>query len=137
MKRVVRIRKVVSGVVVAIRGMTAGSGFATTEMRLVMINLVEKALAAHPFVTPTLFVDDLAVEAAGPDQWIEEELGGFITIIAEAFKACQFELSGTKSLVTASTDALGRGWKPYGRRPASSSSMSRKSKLWEWASVRG
>ena len=53
-------------------------------------------------------MDDLAAEAAGPDQWIEEELGGFIIIIAEAFTACQFELFGTKSLVTASTDALGK-----------------------------
>ena len=41
MKRVIRIRKVVSGVVVAIRGMTAGFGFATIEMRLVMINIIE------------------------------------------------------------------------------------------------
>ena len=53
-------------------------------------------------------MDDLAAEAAGLDEWIEEELWGFIVIIAEAFRACQFELSGTKSLVTASTDALGK-----------------------------
>ena len=108
MKRVIRIRKVVSGVVVAIRGMTVGFGFATTEMRVVMINLVEKTLEAHPSVTPTLFVDDLAAEAAGPDLWIEEELGGFIIIIADGFRDNQFELSRTKSLVTASTDALGK-----------------------------
>ena len=43
MKRVIRVRKVVSGEVRAFRGMTAGSGFATTEMRLAMINLVERA----------------------------------------------------------------------------------------------
>ena len=56
MKRVVWVRKVVSGLIWASRGMTAGSGFATTEMRVVMINLVEKALRAHPSVTPTVFV---------------------------------------------------------------------------------
>ena len=108
MARVIRIRKVVSAIVFAFRGMTAGSGFATTEMRLLMINLVEKALAAHPSVNPTLFVDDLAAQAAGPGQWIENEVGGFIVIIAKAFRSCLFELSGTKSLVTAATDALGR-----------------------------
>ena len=52
-------------------------------------------------------MDDLAAEAAGPDRWIEKELGGFITIIVDGFKANEFVLSGTKSLVTASTDALG------------------------------
>ena len=57
------MRKVVSGLVWAFRGMTAGSGFATTEMRVVMINLVEKAFRAHPAVTPTVFVDDLAAES--------------------------------------------------------------------------
>ena len=96
-----------SGLVWAIRGMTAGSGFATTEMRVVMINLVERAWKAHPSVTPTLFVDDLAAEAAGPDHGIEKELGGFIIIIVDGFKANQFVLSATNSLVTASTDKLG------------------------------
>ena len=107
MKRVVRVRKVVSGLVWAFRGMTAGSGFATAEMRVVMINLVEKALKAHPSVTPTFFVYDLAAESAGPDHWTKQELGGFITIIVDGFRANQFELSGTKSLVTASTADLG------------------------------
>ena len=108
MSRVLRVRKVVSGLVWAFRGMTAGSGFATTEMRVVMINLVERALQAHPSVTPTIFVDDLAAESAGPDKWIKTELGGFIEIIVDGFKANRFELSGTKSLVTASTDGLGK-----------------------------
>ena len=108
MKRVLRVRKVVSGLVWAFRGMTAGSGFATTEMRVVMINLFERALQAHPSVTPTVFVDDLAAESAGPDKWINTELGGFIEIIVDGFKANRFELSGTKTLVTASTDELGK-----------------------------
>ena len=96
MKRVVRVRKIVSGLIWAFRGMTAGSGFATTEMRVVMINLVEKALQAHPSVSPTVFVDDLAVEPVGPDGWIKIELGGCSTIVVEGFKANCFELPGTK-----------------------------------------
>ena len=108
MKRVVRIRKVVSAEVWAFRGMTAGSGFATTEMRLAMISLVEKALSLHPCVTPTLFVDDLAAQAAGPDDWIVKELGGFINVIIKGFKDNLYRLSRTKSMFTASTDALGK-----------------------------
>ena len=49
MSRVLRVKQVVSGLVWAYRGMTAGSGFATTEMRVVMINLVEKSFAGTPF----------------------------------------------------------------------------------------
>ena len=65
MKRVNRIREVVSGVVVAVRGMTAGSGFATTEMRLVVINLVGKALEAHPSVTPPCLWTTLRLKPRG------------------------------------------------------------------------
>ena len=61
---------------------------------------------AHPSVAPTVFVDDLAAESAGPNMWIKTELGGFIKVIVDGFRANLFELSGTKSLVTASTDEL-------------------------------
>ena len=61
-----------------------------------------------PSVTPTIFVDDLVAESVGPDGWIKAELGGFITIIVEGFRANHFEPSGAKSLVTASTDELGK-----------------------------
>ena len=106
-KRVIRIRKVVSFEVTAFRRITAGSGFATTEMRVVMINLVERAFSLHPSATPTLFVDDLSAEVAGPDCWIEKELGGFILVIIEGFGANEFVPSGTKSFVTASSDKWG------------------------------
>ena len=114
--------------------MTAGSGFATTEMRVVMINLVEKALRAHPSVTPTVFVDDLAAESAGPDEWIKAELGGFIIVIVEGFKANLFELSGTKSLVTASTDELGKALVDlWGESGICIKYAKKRSRRWMWA----
>jgi len=51
-----------------------------------MINMVEKALQAHPSVSPTVFVDDLAAESAGPNEWINIELGGFIKAIVKGFR---------------------------------------------------
>ena len=57
--RTLRVGKVCSALSIAIRGITAGSGLATTEMRLVMVRKVERALVAHPSVVPTRFVDDL------------------------------------------------------------------------------
>ena len=65
-----------------------------------------------------MFVDDLAAESAGLDRWIKSELGGFIIIIVQGFRENLFELSGTKSLLTASTDELGMAmveiWKEAG-----------------------
>ena len=56
MARAIRIGTVVSFQVWGLRGITAGSGFATTEMRLVMVRVVDRALRLHPAVFPTLFV---------------------------------------------------------------------------------
>ena len=44
LKRVIRIGSVVSKVVTAVTGIAAGSGFATTEMRLVLIRVIDRAL---------------------------------------------------------------------------------------------
>ena len=52
MERVIRIGNVVSKSVWAFRGITAGSGFATTEMRLIMIRVVDRACKLHPLVVP-------------------------------------------------------------------------------------
>ena len=68
---------------------------------------MKKALRAHPSVAPTIFVDDLAAESMGPNGWLKSELGGFITVVVQGWKENCCELSGTKSLVIASTVELG------------------------------
>ena len=77
--RTLRVGKVCSGLLVAIRGITVGSGLATTEMRLIMLRKVERALTLHRTVVPTLFVDDLSAECTGPDKVILSELVPFIS----------------------------------------------------------
>ena len=39
-----------SDIIFAVRGIVAGSGLATTEMRLVMVDIVGTALTVHPVV---------------------------------------------------------------------------------------
>ena len=107
LKRVIRIGRVVSFCVWALRGITAGSGNATTEMRLVMIRAVDRARLQHPAVTPTLFVDDLAASICAPAQRVVDELGGFIEIIADFITSTGQELSPTKSVLVASSKQLG------------------------------
>ncbi len=52
-----------SSVVVAERGIAAGSGMATTELRVLLLRLLDGVRAACPQVKLTAYVDDLAVEA--------------------------------------------------------------------------
>lgn len=113
--RVLRIGATISDEVVAIQGITAGSGSACTEMRLCMIRIVDRARAVCPMVTPTLFVGDLSAEMVAPDIKIIEQMGVFIRIVAEGIKGGGMELSKTKSVCSASTkqlaETLCKNWK--------------------------
>ena len=76
LERVIRIGSVVSKSVWAFRGITAGSGFATAEMRIIMLRIVDKACKLHPMVVPTLFVDDLAADVTAPADLVVKQRGG-------------------------------------------------------------
>ena len=116
--RVIRIGKLVSKAVYAITGITAGSGFATTEMRLVMIRVIDRALTLYPTITPTLFVDDLAAAVCALAKHAVKQMGGFIEYVADFISDTKQALSTTKSVVTASSRAVGEElvarWKKKG-----------------------
>ena len=107
LRRVIQVGKVVSKVVWAITGITAGSGFATTEMRLVMIRVIDRALTFSPTIKPTLFVDDLAAAVCAPAKHAIELMGGFIEYIADFIAETKQALSTTKSNLTASSKGVG------------------------------
>ena len=90
--RVVRVDKSYSGIIIALRGITAGSGLATTEMRLCMLRIIERALLARPLVAPTLFVEDVSAECTSPDRVIVKELGGFVEKVAQQIVDAGIEL---------------------------------------------
>ena len=52
-----------SRLIVAVLGITAGSGSATTELLLLLLDVVISAKSAWPLITITLYVDDLTLEA--------------------------------------------------------------------------
>ena len=106
--RVIRVGEAISDIIFAVRGMVAGSGSATTEMRLAMIHIVDAAIVAHPTVEPTLVVDDVSSEKAGEADDIAEELGSFTWMLVQLIRADDMEVSATKSLVSASNPSLGK-----------------------------
>lgn len=105
--RVLRVGAVVSRLMWAIRGITAGSGLATTELRVLMIHVVDVAYAAHPTVTPSLYVDDLSAEATGPATHVTKTLAEFTLKVCDALTKNRLQLSDKKSICTASSDSIG------------------------------
>ena len=81
MPRAIRVGEAISDMIWAVRGIVAGPGGATSELRWVMIDIVGQALLVYPFVAPTLFVDDLLEEADGDDDSIIHNLCGFTHLI--------------------------------------------------------
>ena len=89
----------------ALRGIVAGSGTATTEMRLTMITIVDAALLLFPAIAPTLFVDDLSLEPLGLEEEeapILDSLSGFAVAVMKRIGQDGMEVNRTKSLVSAS-----------------------------------
>lgn len=104
--RTIRVGTAFSDLAFAVRGIVAGSGTATTEMRIVMIRIVDAASAVFPTITPTLFVDDLALEEDGADDAIKTNLCGFTKSVVRRILADGMEVNKVKSLVSASKPSL-------------------------------
>ena len=65
LSRVICVDGVCSRHVQAARGITAGSGFATTELRLLLHDVVLALMQRWPLLQVTLYVDDLSLSACG------------------------------------------------------------------------
>ena len=100
--RVIRAEGVVSEYFKANRGITAGSGLATAEMRVVMLRIVEQASRLAPEVVPTLFVDELSAEISGGRKFVHQKLVSFTQAACLAIERDGMEVSRTKSICTAS-----------------------------------
>ena len=81
LQRSMRVVEAFSDVVTATRGLTAGSGTATTEMKIVMIDIISCALKVFPMVCPCLFVDDTSMDVVGPEKVVVAQLAGFTKMV--------------------------------------------------------
>ena len=68
LRRAIGVGRVYSRVVVAVLGITAGSGFATTEMRMLLLGVVDEAYTFWPTITLALYVDGFTIEVHGADE---------------------------------------------------------------------
>ena len=100
------------------RGITAGSAFATRELRMLLLNIFDRAHRMHPTATLSLYVDDGTIEAMGPAAMVTETLVGATNCICDGMNGVGLTVSRTKNVVVASSQELGkaieegtRGWK--------------------------
>ena len=101
--RVIGIDGSFSRPIQAVRGITAGSVFATTELRIIMIEAMDATTVIWKTVVISVYVDDCTLEAAGPgDQPTIVVAGATDTLVHFLEKDLELEVSAVKSVATAS-----------------------------------
>jgi len=91
--------------VVAVLGITAGSGFATAELRVLLHEVVTDTFSRWPAATISLYVDDTTVEVTRQSQRVAQAMLAATTdfIVGRLRVDLRLELSSTKSLAVGST----------------------------------
>ena len=105
--RTLGIEEVYSGTVVANCGITAGSGFATTELRVLLTDLLYDLRRLWP-ASLKLYVDDLTIAAKGEPTYVASVLTQATDYAVTAFTKLGLKVSKSKSNAVASTAALRR-----------------------------
>ena len=110
MQRAIGIEGVFSHLLVATRGITAGSGMATTELRILLIDVIVVANRNWPLAQLVLYVDDLAVTASAAAEVAVRVVAEVVNFIVLHFQQhLLLEVSATKSMAVGSRMRIARG----------------------------
>ena len=105
--RTVRIGSAYAAAVIAVRGITAGAVHATIELRVLLIECLDEAFSISHCVRLTVYVDDIAAEAAAPEKLLLRELRAVLLFLAQRLAAMRLTLSDTKNVCCASLLRIG------------------------------
>ena len=96
--------------VIAVLGITAGSGFATVELRVLLHEVVTGALCRWSSVAISLYVDDTTIEVSHRSQRVAQAILAAVTdfIVDKLQVALRLGVSATKSLAIGSTLRMAR-----------------------------
>ena len=108
LQRSIGIDGIYSRTIVATRGITAGSGFATSELLLLLMDtMVELSRGWVGVLTFKLFVDDLTLAACGLPQHVVSVMVAAIDFVIDQFETVLcMEVSAKKSKVLAGRPAI-------------------------------
>ena len=76
---------VCSDLIIALRGITAGAGHATIELRLLLIQWVDETLTLY-MVTISIYVDDASIEATGSSKFVRHNVSDATKHFTDAMK---------------------------------------------------
>ena len=105
--RTIGVDEVYSGTVTANCGITAGSGFATTELRVLLTDLLYDLRRLWP-ASLKLYVDDLTIAAKGEPAHVARVLSEATDYAVNTFTKLGLKVSKSKSNAVASSNALRR-----------------------------
>ena len=107
--RVIDVDGVVSRSITAVDGITAGSGFATTELRVLLLTLVDATYEFYREIRFTFFVDDVTIEAFGEPHNVHTKNAMATSFVIHHFEdELDMEISATKSVAISSQQKLAR-----------------------------
>jgi hypothetical protein len=99
--------KVCSRLITAICGITAGSGTATTELRLLVLDVIDQSYVLFPTISLVVFVDDFTIEFAGTFYHVRWHLSRAIDFIVHFFEeTLLLEVSASKSVIIGCNPSL-------------------------------
>jgi hypothetical protein len=108
--RSIGVNGIFSRLVVASRGITAGSGFATSELRLLFLDLVINISRFWPLVQTVLYVDDLTIAARGAHGMAQRLVAQATEYAIRYFEIkLRLKVSESKSIAIASKRSIARG----------------------------
>ncbi len=104
--RVMTIDGVCSSMVIARQGITAGSGMATTELRVLLLRLLDRVRAKYPGIGLAAYVDDIAADVAGTDARAIEIMCGAGDMLCSGLRGLRLQLSAGKCKVVTSSKTV-------------------------------
>jgi len=105
--RAIGVNGIYTRTIVACRGITAGSTFATTELRVLLLSMVDDTYRLWATVDLSLYVDDATVSATGDYLSAAVDVAGATDhIVRHCEVALELEISVKKSVAAAGTLGL-------------------------------
>ncbi len=89
------------------RGLAAGSGLATTELRVVLLRLLDRIAAQFPDVKLSAYVDDIIAESTGSRRSVQRALSEAGTALCQGLGGVRLRLSPGKCKVISSVVGVG------------------------------
>ncbi len=106
--RTLAVGGVHSSLVHAERGVAAGSGLATTELRVLLLRLLDRVKRRCPTVRLSAYVDDLTADAAGTERSASEAVVAAGRLLCQGITDLGLTLSAGKCQVLSTSTAAGK-----------------------------